>query len=263
MKNQRKQPIPPAPFIFINRTHCLKGNSQRECAAAALSGISGYYEFLDDFGHGCPRGCVSCFALVLAQCVMSAVKESSAVQSRGESWLDGFLGVCLEKIEQQGLFCEVDDRELMTIHVKQMIMMLRAANIIAITDSGPVLTDAQGPPEGLYLRLFGAFWNDCSWSGLFPSYPAAAVELKKNRSRLIAIILALPGGTDIETICSRLVSLTGFSANDDPFVISFLDFSVMTWLRHFGIIRYGGSGQSSSPSIVVTPAGKKILNYFS
>jgi len=227
-----------------------------------VHGIESYYVSLFNLGCLPPHIDCDCFALLLAKMILSVISENNYFLTTQGTLTGEFYKVCLERSMQSGLIHSINDTELMIIYIKQMVLLLHRARLIILSETSVRIVNSIDHSYKLYMKIFKTFWNKSSWGSLFPSYPSAARELKKNRSLLKDILLASGESAEIERISNEFFELTGFCRKNDLLMISFLDFYFFTWLKHFGIIRYCHSGPDSTVSISLTPAGRKILTFF-
>ncbi len=225
------------------------------------SAIEMFYSSLSHFGI-CDEGLRDCFALRLARLILSILKEGKNNVATNGSLEPFFYAECVDRADIEGLSVQVRDQELLLIYIKQTVLLLRNAGIISVRAGRAVAGKNHEGDSSLLLDLFDSFWNRCPWGSLFPSNPKAAMELKKYRSILRDIVIAAESRTEIEKISNDFFELTGFTVKNDLFMISFLDFYVFTWLKHFGLVRYFGSGHDSPVSIEVTRSGKSFLRHF-
>ena len=142
--------------------------------------------------------------------------------------------------------------------MKQMMNILRNEKIIIYTKSMATATNSNIDNNDLTKRLFFSFWNKTNWDEIFPSDPTAAQELKHNRKILIDLIFNNKQ-SKLEEIANNFFDLTGFCENNNLLMISFLDFYLFTWLKHFGIINFSENNSESPVYITTTEFGKSIV----
>ncbi len=198
-----------------------------------------------------------CLALTLTRFILDTLQEKKARDEFEKNDNDGFYDLCLEKINHNKILTEIDDDELIIIYLKQCVAMMRDSKILYMSDAASV------SDRNLYKCLFNSFWNSVSWENIFPSDPGAARELKINRNIFRDLVSNKQDTVSIENLVNEFIELTGISEKNDLFMISFIDFYLLTWLHHFGIIEYIRSSVYSPVLIRLTTAGRKLFSLLS
>jgi hypothetical protein len=236
-ENRQEKNIEPALYSEANKT------------------ISQFYESISQSGL-VTRNSYDCFALRLARLILSILQDEKNCSVSDGALDEAFYSACIEEAAHEGMLALVKDRELLLIYIKQMVLLLRNAGIISLKKVRAVANKSYENSFLFLVDLFDSFWNKSPWRKLFPSDPEAAAKLKTLRTMLKEIILSAENRTDIEKLSNDFFNLTGFASENDLFMISFLDFYVFTWLKHFGLVHYFVSGKNSAVSIELTNTGK-------
>ncbi len=154
-----------------------------------------------------------------------------------------------------------NDHELLLLYLKQTILILKSTSIFGRTDDPAPINDSVFGNVHLYLQMLNSFWNKMNWALLFPSMPETALNLMKDRKLLVDLLARKNGKIRIDSIANAFFKATGSGRENDILLVSFLDFGVLTWLGHFGIISYIKSNDMDPVLIEVTKHGKKMLEY--
>ena len=204
---------------------------------------------------------IDCFAIRLAQFLITTIKDNIFQLKKDDSFKDGFYKHCLKQIKNDDLINEIEDTELLEIYIKQTIVLLQESDFITAVNNVAKISQNNIKDHDLYFSLFGVFWNTVSWERIFPSDEILAQELKKSRYILIDLLLKNQKSIEISTLSNEFFELTGISSNDDLFTISFLDFYFFTWLKHFGIITYSMESAFTPVLIGATDKGRNLIKY--
>ena len=137
---------------------------------------------------------------------------------------------------------DIEDRELLVIYFKQVMILLRHCGIVAVSGGAAKVVRSGMPAEMLYLEIFNAFWSGVSWDRLFPSMTSLASMMQKDRYVLVELIGARDGVFSIEEIASDYSDIMDLSHDDLLLYFSFFDFSFFTWMSLLGIIEYRNDG---------------------
>ncbi len=193
----------------------------------------------------------------LAEFVISRVKSESHELDEENRFTDGFYNSCATDLSSEDFASPVDD-ELLIIYVKQLVIILRESGLLR-NESGRACIRNSGSSHELFKTLFDGFWNRCKWEDIFPSAPEAAAEIQTVRSIFIDLLSRAKDGVAVESLANEFFDMTGFADLNDAFFISFLDFYLVTWLNHFGILHYRYSGAHEPVSISVSDFGRWFL----
>jgi hypothetical protein len=167
---------------------------------------------------------------------------------------DNFYYSCIENNFLNYKLQFVADNELLLVYLKQTNNILRNADII----SEP-LTDINKFSMGFYLKLFTSFWNSTDWTELFPSMPDLAYLLFQKRHVIRELLINQKNKFRADCFSSAVFKSTGIKNN--LLNISFIDFSIYTWLSHFDIIRYIPGEEYSPVMLELTNHGRIIMKY--
>ncbi len=196
-----------------------------------------------------------CFVLKLSKFILDLFKDESIRETYEHRTSDIFYDLCLERLVQTETVSSIDDDELIVIYLKQCVALLRDSEIL-FSRRADSMNDSS-----LYKCLFNSFWNTIAWEDIFPSDPEGAVELKRNRNIFLDLLNRRQNSVSIETLANEFLELTGISEKNDLFMISFIDFYLLTWLNHFGIVDYIRGSIYSPVMIRVTDMGRRISQY--
>lgn len=205
-------------------------------------------------------GLEGCYAVRLCRFVAETIKKNGARMVPGRCLGQEFYDGCVRAIADTELFRESGDSELLEIYAKQCVIIMKAAGMIE-TAGASALISPEYTGENIFPVLFAAFWGKVRWEDIFPSNPAVARELRHNRHILIDLIMRQNGRFDLDSIAGEFFDLTGFGARDDVFLISFLDFYLFTWFRHFALIEYADSSECDAVCIHTTDQGKAFFRH--
>ena len=200
-----------------------------------------------------------CFALQLAEVITEKITTERIIINRDRSFSTAFYNQLADSMKTKS---QVDDSELLVIYLKQMVNIMRSADLIADRDGQAFITEIFSGKDVLYPVLLRAFWNECDWRIIFPSSPEAAEKIYDNRDAFLAMLKATLTEVSVEELAADFFSATGISETNDYFTISFVDFYLLTWLKHFGIIEYSVKGDHDIVLVTVNDYGRKILNSF-
>lgn len=202
----------------------------------------------------------SCFAVRLARLLIGIVKNNSYKTGKGCSFNNDFYKKCSLAVHSCELREEVDDEELIAIYIKQTMQLLRVSELVFARKGTAMVSEPDVSDERLFIKLFLSFWNEVNWEDIFPSDPDAAVDLKENRSFIRDILLRHSSRVKLSDIANNFFNMTGFAALNDIMQISFLDFYLFTWLKHFGLIRYIENSRSNPVYVELTEFGRIFLS---
>jgi len=256
-KKEIKQIINPTEKIFFRDTEKHEKNSTKNYSLNYFNSISRYYSSLRDTGPINPIAIADCLALQLADSIMEKITTERVMSSPDNSLGDEFYSrLAASTSELTGII----DTELLVIFLKQMVNILRSGNLIAQKNSQVYVTELFTTKDKLYPRLLRSFWNECDWRVIFPSSPEAAEMIHDNRESFLELVKGVMAETSVEDIANDFFNTSGICEANDYFMISFIDFYLLTWLKHFGIIEYNIKGDHEIVYISISDYGRKVLN---
>jgi hypothetical protein len=258
IKNNINQVIPSSgknifyPKISFNQTSTVAES------ATGKDVITECYNYLAHVNDEPAATRISCRALQLAKEIINAIQAETFSYRTGILPDNFYSNLAIKIIESS----EETDREVIIIHLKQTVIILKNAGII-ISEKGKAKISAKpGSDEVLYNVMFNSFWNITPWENIFPSNEESARELHRNRN-IFKDLLLKSGKSSISKTANEFFDLTGFAACNDMFHISFIDFYLITWLSHFGIIRLYSENPNSPVFTELTEKGNLLLNSIS
>jgi hypothetical protein len=267
--NRAKKSAPPSAVTpsninFPRNRECFQNNKSNIDSYknnSAIAEISRYHNFLESSNSdSLGIELCQCFAVRLSLFLMDLIGKDVPAMDENGYLKKYFYRQCIEKAAGAHLFEEINDNELLTIYIKQCLHLLKICGIIKkSTTKAFSIDDHAISVNRLYYRLLKAFWVDADWADLFPSDAESARELKLNKSILKDLLLKNSGKARLDKVANEFFEMTGFTENDNLFMISFLDFYFFTWLKHFNLISYIEDSLYSPVCISVTGPGKKIL----
>ncbi|MBN1499035.1 MAG: hypothetical protein JW982_02680 [Spirochaetes bacterium] len=153
----------------------------------------------------------------------------------------------------------VNDPELVKIFTKQLILILKSMDHLDLSLGRAKVTSAFTGND-FTLSLFRTFWNNISWAELFPSLPELAVSLQKNRNVLSGMLLNSQYPVHLEQIGFDFLIKSNVRLRNEMLLISFLDFSVFSWLNLFGFIKYLDQNCDRCVMIDMTDYGRETFS---
>ncbi len=199
-----------------------------------------------------------CFACDIARLLMNAVDAAPSLPEGPlpEAFYEGVTDIA----GGEGFLDETGgDRELFCIHLKQMIHILRACGLVYCSDGRTSVSDSDLSGRALYFRLLDSFWNAVSWQDIFPSDEDAALALYEERSIMQDLLLRKREQVTVDDLTNEFFELTGFSDENNLMLISFIDFYLYTWLKHFNILKYRKSTGRAPVTLSLSDEGRKLL----
>lgn len=236
-----------------------KDNCNKNFILEQFNNINRYYSSLHDT-HSTNQIIINdCFALTLAGAIIEKITTERIMVQKDNSLGNKFYNDLAVTLKDTST---VNDTELLTIYLKQMTNVMRAGNLIS-EKSGQVYTNGIfAGKDTLYPRLLRSFWNECDWREIFPSSPEAAEQIHDNRDALLEFVRGTVSEISVEDISNDFFTATGICETNDYFMISFMDFYLLTWLKHFGIIEYNIKGDHEIVYISVNEYGRRVLDTF-
>lgn len=226
---------------------------------AVFESITRYYSSLDGSERNLSCAVLNnCFAVRLASFLIDLIGEKQFPLSKKGAFTRSFFRYCSEKAAESGLSGEINDDELFIKYVRQCLHLLEIMGILHLNKSYAAINrDTSG--TSLFPRLLHAFWCEARWEDIFTSDPESAKELKINKSILKDLLLRNQGAMYVQNVANEFFDMTGFCCRNNLFMISFIDFYLLTWLKHFGMLRYIDGLLNAPVRIAVTEAGRTIL----
>ncbi len=201
----------------------------------------------------------NCLAIKLMRLLVEAIGARSFALTGDNCFGSDFYDYCLSRIEKSDILKQVDDADLLIIFLKQAAILLKNTFLFR-NRNGVARIESDGVSlQDLYLEAFNAFWEKVKWDDIFPSNPAASRDLMKCKYILLDVMLNSAEGADLNAIANEFFRLTGFAAENDMYMISFLDFYFFTWMEHFGILRYVRRRRNDPVSVRLTEHGRRFL----
>lgn len=200
-----------------------------------------------------------CLAVSLTRFLIRQINGNTYRLTEDLRLENAFYDSCVRLLLESDLFAATEDPELMIIHLKQAMVILRASGLLSGAGGIARVLDEGLSPHSLLLVIFSSFWNRVKWEEIFPSNPDAARELRRNRQIMIDLMMNSQDPADLADLCNDFFEMTGLAGRDDLFLISFMDFYFFTWLQHFGIIRFLQGSDREPVSIELTDPGRAFL----
>lgn len=252
-------------ILFLNLTdlssyHLFDTRRRKISTTPAFEIVRKFFNYTGNINSNEEYLDVDCYALRLCRYLLDKINHYGAVQDRGGSFQEIFYSRCCDDMKDNEALDEVDDPELAVIYLKQMVNLMRSAGLISREPDAGENREHSLSDLSLFMRLFQSFWFKTKWEDIFPSNPAAASELHEARSFIRDLALKCDEMTDIDTFSNNLSELTGFAEKNDILRISFLDFYLLTWLKHFGVMRYQNGTRYSPVAIQLTDLGRKLFS---
>ena len=174
-----------------------------------------------------------CYALTLANAISNKLSSENVVAGKDNGLPESFYNEIAET-----LMDEVDDKELCIINLKQTANIMKSGKIILFKDNIAYISENFQNRESLYCRLLQSFWNETEWADIFPSSPKDADKLYEKRNIFAELLIGFYADVSVEDISNDFFEMTDMAEKNNYFMISFLDFYLITWLNYFGIIDY-------------------------
>lgn len=258
IKNNTNQFIPsPGKNIFYPKLSLNQTTTVTE-SVSKTDVLTDCYNYLSHINDVSSTGRISCRALTLAKEIITAIRNETVSYKKGVLPENFYNNLAIKLIESS----EETDRELIIIHLKQTVIILKNAEIIITEKGKAAIAVSYSGDEALYNIMFNSFWNITPWEKIFPSSEESARELHRSRN-IFKDLLLKSGKSSISKTANVFFDLTGFASYNDMFHISFIDFYLITWLSHFGIIRLSSEDPYSPVFIELTEKGSFFLNSIS
>jgi len=203
------------------------------------------------------------FATDLASFLITEVNLKQPFLTVSRSLKNSFYKQCAKKIIKNNFFSNDIEEELLIIYMKQMMNILRQEKIVSYKENMAIVSEEITDKTNLNKRLFFSFWNKTNWNEIFPSDPSAAHELNANKEIFKDLICKNNKKKKLEAIANNFFELTGFCDKNNLLMISFLDFYLFTWLKHFNVINYIENNEDAPVYIETTNTGKLLFSTIS
>ena len=200
-----------------------------------------------------------CYALTLASAISDKLSSEKIVAGKENVLPESFYNEIAESLTREKQINENDDKELCIINLKQTANIMKRGEIILFKDNIPYISENFQNRESLFYRLLEAFWNETEWSEIFPSSPKDADKLYEKRNIFAELLLGFYTEVSIEDISNDFFEITGIAEKNNYFMISFLDFYLITWLNYFGIIDYTDKKNRGIIYISLEDYGREII----
>jgi len=223
--------------------------------------VAKYYSAVPENIFKNPMVLKNCFALTLARSVLDRVSSGGIPALDNRIFSEEFYLSCADGLIL--LSPPVRDRELLVIYLKQIVHILKESGIIYEDDKKFISAEEGLGSERLYWRLLESFWNEVGWETIFPSSPESARSLYENREVFAELLAGSYGMVSLEDLANDFFEITEICSRNDFFMISFIDFYLLTWLKHFGIVEYGSSSNNGVVHLSITDKGCNLLNSLS
>lgn len=231
------------------------------CNLSLFEAATKFYSAIPGNLNGNPMEFRNCFALTLARTVIDRAILKKNMAGENSLFPEEFYSNCADDILLQST--SVNDRELLIIYLKQSVHILEKSGIITKEDDNSIRVENGLSWESLYRRLFNSFWNRLEWKVIFPSSPEAADSLYEKREYFVDLLTGYFGSVNIEVLANDFFDLSEICPRNDYFMISFIDFYLLTWLRHFGIVEYASRNDDKAPDVCLTESGRTLLKSIS
>lgn len=200
------------------------------------------------------------FIMRLTDSILPVINRHSVTFLSGNHLEDDFYTSCKANMSED-TFREIDDHDLIIIYLKQYAILLRNSVLFPkqdIRDNTIFNTDSK---QIIYLSLLHSFWHKVQWDKLFPSMPDTARKLNNNRIFLIKFISECYDTFNIASFASHIIKHLKVGDPSNLILVSFLDFSIFTWMKHFGIFRYLKGNSDDPVQAQITAHGRRLLTY--
>jgi len=243
------------PF-FLKDNGYEKGTDKKSTILDRFESVTGFYTSLEGNATGYKMNVKDCYALRLAGVIIERLIPGDAAVDKDGSFGDEFYLALAKSVPADDM---INDRELVVIYLKQMMNIMKSCGVVAVSKNKASIPDGHLSTDKLYMKLLSAFWNETDWSEIFPSSPETAQALFENREIFIDYLEGFFTKVNVEDFANDFFEMTDIASNSDFFKISFLDFYLLTWLRHFGIIDYTMSADSDVVSIMLNDYGREVI----
>lgn len=243
------------PFFF-------RGTANQDSAVrnsdilSRFESINRFYSSIEGNETGYQMNIRDCYALKLAGAITDKISSGDSLTDRDGCFSEEFYGELSASV--QGNDSQNDD-DLTVIYLKQMMNIMKSCGLVKVEKRKASITENYTAKDKIYFRLLKSFWNETDWKAIFPSSPEAAEKLFANREVFIGFLEEFYTKVSVEDLANDFFEMTEIASGNDFFMISFLDFYLLTWLKHFGIIDYNASANSEVVHIMLNDYGREII----
>ncbi len=243
-------------FAFLNKKYNTKSTCN-ECSSLLIKDVYVSSEKKSDsllFAnyHSCFASDFTMFILDLFENNYVAIDENGCIDSE-------FYDFVCAKGQVIAEIYNITDSEMVKIFTKQLVIILKSLKYVDLS-FGRVKVAGNFSNDGLNLSLFKAFWNNISWSELFPSLPELAENLQSKRTILAGMLVDSKYPVHLEVIGFDFLIKSKIRLRNEMLLISFLDFSIFSWLNLFGFIKYLDQNCGRCVMIDLTEYGREVLS---
>ena len=216
-----------------------------------------FYSAMPGDVYNNPMELKNCFALTLAHTIIERAAIKNNIANPDSIFPEEFYSACADDLIEQS--SSIQDRELLIIYLKQSAHILEKSGIIVKEKDNSIHIAEVQSKLSLYRKIFDSFWNRLEWRTIFPSSPEAADSLYENRESFIALLSGYYESVNVEVLANDFFDLSGICPKNDSFMISFIDFYLLTWLKHFGILEYSYTKNDDNVYVSLTESGRSLL----
>jgi hypothetical protein len=193
-------------------------------------------------------------AVKAARLLLEKVEELRPPRNGGSLFKKNFYDECLSSgIDLLQYF---SDGELLEIFLKQLSMILENSGCV-YSDGKVMYADLKKFHSAPGRILFESFWEYHDWKSIFPSMPDLAHLLQQEKYLFIETLLQYGSEQSIGQIAEEFFISAGVNINSRLMAVSFIDYSILSWLNRFSIVEFCGSG--GMPLMKITSDGRSFL----
>ncbi|HOP61977.1 MAG TPA: hypothetical protein PK358_06280 [Spirochaetota bacterium] len=243
------------PFFFRD-TEQQRGVVKKTNLLERFESINRFYSSIEEDDTNYKMNIKDCYALKLAGAIIDRISSGDVRTDKEGSLKDGFysdLAASLQEDRVRG------DDELTVIYLKQMMNIMKSCGLVSIDKRKALISEDIQIKEKLYFKLLKSLWDETDWKAIFPSSPETAEKLFRQREIFLGFLEEFYTKVSVEDFANDFYEMTGIAQQNDFFMISFLDFYLLTWFRHFGIIDYISSDNSEVVHIMLNDFGREII----
>jgi len=242
--------------LFFRTGTYEKGTVRNSTVLDRFESVNMFYTSLEGSETGYKMNVKDCYALKLAGVIIDRLSSGSASVDREGSFGEDFYLSLAESVPADD---SVNDNELVVIYLKQMMNIMKSCGLVAAEKGRASLSGDIHAADRLYMKLIKSFWNETDWASIFPSSPDTARALFDKREMFLDYLEGFYLRVSVEDFANDFFEMAGIAPSGDFFKISFLDFYLLTWLRHFGIIDYNMKSSSELVNIVLNDYGREVI----
>lgn len=148
------------------------------------------------------------------------------------------------------------DIEWLEIFFKQLSLILENSGCI-YGDGNKVYADLKKFNSAPVRILFESFWEYHDWKSIFPSMPDMADLVQRERYLFVETLLQYSSEQCIGQIAEEFFICAGVNVDSKLMAVSFIDYTILSWLNRFSIIEF--TGKSEMPLMKITKDGRCFL----